>query len=119
MEIPAPPMDAPNSQLPVGSISAEAANAATRMFTGYAPPMSWGPWVEVGAHGGPASFSISYEAIGDTMVYGTVNYYSRNGWVTEFFKDSVTVLTGNAWAAVKVCFYGSPLGSTVTGYVDP
>jgi hypothetical protein len=90
-----------------------------RLFTAWAAPLSWGPWVQVAAHGGAATFDIAYEVIGDTLVLGTVNYYSPSGWRTEVFRDSVSIQTGDAWAAVNVCFQGNPLGSTIRGQVDP
>ena len=86
-------------------------------FTAYAPPMKWGTWVEIDAHGGPITFTISYRAVANTMVMGKVLYYSPSEWKELEFKNSIEIRTGNAWAPVKVCFKGIPTGSIVKGTI--
>ena len=124
IEVPVSPSHAPNLELgpleEFGSLEiADQEALVARLFTGYAAPLSWGPWVQVAAHGGVVSYTISYQAIGNTLVHGAVNYYSSSGWRTDVFRDSTTIRTGNAWAAVKVCFHGNPLGSAVRGQINP
>jgi len=93
------------------------ASSLIERFNSYAPPNVWGVWNQVASHGGRITFNISYKTLGDTVVYGQVNYYSEDDWKTEDFFESVTIRTGNAWAQVKVRFKGVPLGSAVEGTV--
>lgn len=97
----------------------ELANPLMRVLEGYAPPNFWGTWLTVASHGGSVSYDIEYEPLGDTVVYGQVNYYSATGWRTDSFFKSTSITTGNAWANVAVCFMGIPLGSVVRVYVNP
>jgi hypothetical protein len=87
-----------------------------RQFAAYAGSSSWGQWVQLGSYPGGGSFDINYRAVrGDTVVWGAVNYYGSGGSITEVFKDSISRTTGNAWAAIWVCFHGNPYGSAVRG----
>lgn len=89
----------------------------SRTFNAYAGPNVWGPWVQIAAHGGSVGYSISYEAVGSTLVIGAVYYYGSGGWVTQQFRDSISIRTGNVWATVHVCFRGTPFGSAVRGII--
>jgi hypothetical protein len=91
----------------------------SRSFSAYAPPLSWGPWQTIYSTSASITLTVSYEAIGDTVVYGAISYYSQQGARTENFVGSTTITTGSAYANVSVCFYGSPLGSGVMGSIDP
>ncbi|HEY0074538.1 MAG TPA: hypothetical protein VGB77_10575 [Abditibacteriaceae bacterium] len=122
--LPEAPEDAPNVEVgpleeykTLGPMDVEV--EMLRRFAGYAGPLRWGPWVEVARHGGVVNYNISYSAVGDTLVHGTVSYYSSSGWKSQVFRDSISITTGNAWATVKVCFHGNPLGSAVNGTINP
>lgn len=122
-ELPKAPENAPNiemgavRQFPKEHVEIDA--QLTRQFAAYAAPLSWGPWAQIASHGGVVTYNIGYRAIGDTLVHGAVNYYGPNGWVTQVFRDSISIRTGNAWANVLVCFHGNPFGSTVHGTINP
>lgn len=88
-------------------------------FSAYAPPFSWGPWVQIATHGGAVNYHIEYSVLGDTTVRGAVSYISANGKVTEQFIDSVNIRTGNVWGTVHVCFYASATGSAIQGTISP
>ena len=93
-----------------------------RQFAAYAPPMTWGPDVTVASHIGSVTYTISYEAVGDTLVLGRVIYYKGdNGGqkVTEEFTDQTTITTADAVANVLCDFKGIPTGSAVNGTVTP
>jgi hypothetical protein len=93
-----------------------------RTLTGYAAPSTWGPDVTVASHIGSISFTISYEAVGDTLVKGRVTYWKGEGGgsqVKEEFFDETTIRTSNSVANVLCDFQGIPLGSAVNIYVDP
>lgn len=93
-----------------------------RAFNGYAPPNFWGAWQTIASHIGSVSYSISYTAIGDTLVMGQVRYYNAaNGGqqVIEEFRDSTSITTSNSVANVEVRFRGTPLGSAVRGIINP
>lgn len=114
------PTTAPDREIgPLAEFRSEDKSVLTRMFSAYANPGSWGGWVQIAAHGGRVSYAIDYRAIGDTFVTAAVNYYGPNGWVRQIFHGSISFTTGNAWAAIHVCFHGNPLGSTVEGTVNP
>lgn len=90
-----------------------------REFSAYAGPMIFGPWVNVASHIGTATFSISAEPLGSTVIVGEVRYFGSDGTQkTESFNQSVTVRTGNSIANVEVRFKGVPLGSAVRGFVS-
>lgn len=93
-----------------------------RAFVGYAAPNVWGPSVTVATHLGVVTYTIEYEAVGDTLVLGQVTYWKGPGAgrkVTEQFRDSTTITTANAVATVDCEFKGIPLGSTVNGTCVP
>jgi len=97
-------------------------NLALRTFAAYAAPMIWGPDVVVASHIGSATFTISYEAVGDTLVMGRVTYYKGDDAgqkVTEEFRDETTITTSNSVANVVCDFKGIPTGSAVNGTVTP
>jgi hypothetical protein len=99
-----------------------ASNLAARTFVAYAAPNFWGPTVTVATHIGVVTYTIDYEAIGDTLVLGRVTYFKGNGGgkeVTEEFNGSTTITTANAVATVRCQFQGVPLGSTVNGSCNP
>jgi hypothetical protein len=51
-----------------------------RQFAGYAAPMTWGPDVTVASHLGVVTYTISYEAVGDTLVVrkNTIRRYAAS-----------------------------------------
>jgi hypothetical protein len=87
--------------------------AQARLYKASAPPMTWGPWLEVGGAAGPVTFRISYEAEGDTMVKGQVSYPTDDGMRVVEFMDSITVRTCDCYGPIEVRFKGVPLGSSV------
>jgi hypothetical protein len=98
------------------------AAAASRTFAAYAAPMIWGPDANVGSHLGSVTFTITYEAVGDTLVMGRVTYYKGEGagqLVTEEFRDETTITTSNSVANVICNFRGIPTGSAVNGTITP
>ena len=91
-----------------------------RLYHAYAGPSTWGPWVTIGSHLGIASFKITAEVVGDTLLKCRVRYYNTaTSQVTEEWLDEVTVSCGNCVANVEVCFKGIPTGSAVNGTVNP
>jgi hypothetical protein len=93
---------------------------ARSSFTAYAAPMAWGPDATVASHIGSVTYTIKYEAVGDTLVQGQVKYYKGPGGgqlVTELFQDETTITTANAVANVICNFKGVPTGSAVNGTV--
>jgi hypothetical protein len=101
---------------------AGAAALPARNFTAYAPPMIWGPDTTVASHIGTVTFTITYEAVGDTLVMGRVTYYKgpdAGQLVTEEFRDETTITTSNSVANVVCNFKGIPTGSAVNGTVTP
>ena len=104
------------------SVRTADANLLSRDFTGDAPPMIWGPDVTVASHIGSVTFTITYEAVGDTLVLGRVTYYKGAGAgskVIEEFRDETTITTSDSVANVLCDFKGVPTGSAVTGTVTP
>lgn len=102
--------------------SHELTPAAARNFIGYAGPLLWGPSVTVATHIGSVTYTIEYNAVGDTVVMGRVTYWKGSGAgrkVTEEFRDSTTITTSNSVATVECEFKGVPLGSTVEGTCNP
>ncbi|MDG3075996.1 hypothetical protein [Bacillus halotolerans] len=89
----------------------------SKQFSAYAPPNFWGVWYTIESHIGPVDLSISYKAVGDTLVLGKVRYFSENGKKEQEFIDSVQISCGNAVDNVEVCFKGVPTGSAVEGWV--
>jgi hypothetical protein len=84
------------------------------VFNAYAPPGAWGAPYQIRAHIGAASYTISYNAIGNTSVTGEVTYVAPNGQVvTEAFTGSITFRTANVVAQPTVRFKGVPTGATV------
>jgi len=84
-------------------------------FTAYAAPMTYGPKVTIGSHGGEASFKISFSVQGDTVVDGRVHYAKRgaDGKISESLVNGGTILTSNSFGNIEVDFKGSPLGSEI------
>ena len=84
--------------------------------------MIWGPDTNVASHIGSVTFTITYDAVGDTLVMGRVTYYKgadAGQLVTEEFRDETTITTSNSVANVVCCFKGIPTGSAVNGTVTP
>jgi hypothetical protein len=93
-----------------------------RIFESYAPPVVWGPWQVVASHAGSVNYEISVEPIGDTVIYGQVQYWKGNGGgnqVVEDFRESTNVSTSNSYANVEVRFKGIPTGTAVRGTIAP
>jgi hypothetical protein len=89
------------------------ANLLLTRYQVYAPPLFYGQWRVVGSHIGTATFNISVEPIGSTLVVGQVRYYNRdNQRVVQSFSNSVTVRTGNSVANIEVRLKGNPTGSS-------
>lgn len=79
-----------------------------------APAGKFGPDLALRAHLGKATYTISYKAVGKTLVLGEVDYYNEAGkLVTEPFNGTITIKTGNVVAQPKVRFKGIPTGSAV------
>jgi len=51
----------------------------TSILSAYAAPSFWGPSVTVASHIGSVSYSIAYEAVGETLVLGRVRYWKGAG----------------------------------------
>lgn len=86
----------------------------------YAPPIVYGSWHIVGSHIGTASFNISVDPLGDTIVVGEARYYDKNNkHVIKPFSETITVLTGNSVAHVEIRLKGSPTGSSCWVTVIP
>lgn len=87
----------------------------------YAPPLAWGPWVEVASHLGAIRFRITYTTIGKTLVVAEVRYCQVVGQGEKIvdFQDSIEILTCNAVDNVSVRFKGAPTGSEVQVSVTP
>jgi hypothetical protein len=93
-----------------------------RSFTADALPNVWGPAVVVGNAIGVVTYTIEYAAVGGTLVMGRVTFFEGAGGgkrVQREFRDSITITTANAVAAVECQFKGIPLGSAVDGFVEP
>lgn len=91
-------------------------------FVGYAGPMMWGADVVVASHIGSVKYTISYEVVGDTLVLGRVTYFKGAAGgiqVTEEFKDETSITTAKSVANVICSFKGIPIGSAVSGTVEP
>ena len=111
-----------SQELMARATAALAASLTARTFSGYAPPLFWGPSVHVASHIGSVTYAIDYEAIGDTLVLGRVTYFKGSGGgqkVTEEFRDSTTITTSNSVATVELEFKGIVTGSTVNGTINP
>ena len=90
----------------------------SKKFTAYAPPMMWGAWNNIQAHGGSINFKITYSPIGDALVMGKVRYFKSDGnQIEQEFKDEISIKTANVWATIEVCFKGLTTGSTVEGEI--
>ena len=95
--------------------------AEARDYVAYAPPLAWGPWVEVANHLGPATFHIAYTTAGSTLVVGQIEYCQVDGKAKKVldFRDEIDIATCNAVDNVRVRFKGAPTGSQVTVTIDP
>lgn len=103
------------------AISIDSLGGTSRDFTGYAPPLVWGPSYVIASHIGVVSYSIGYKAAGDTLVLARVTYFKNpnGGQVTEEFRDETVITTSNSVANVTIAFKGVPLGSAIEGTVAP
>lgn len=94
------------------------ANATIKStYTYSAPPMAFGPWVQVGSYCGPSRiYTIDFELAGDTQVVGQVKYY-RYGQlqVIETILSGISITTApvNVCANIYLRFKGVPPGSQV------
>jgi hypothetical protein len=98
------------------------ARPASRTFTAFAAPLTWGPDVTVASNIGVVTYTISYGAVGSTLVLGRVTYFKGTGGgrqVTEEFRDETTITTANAVANVVCAFKGVVTGSAVNGTITP
>jgi hypothetical protein len=104
--------------LAVASVAAPAANAAT--FSYYAPPAAFGPWQTVNAYTAPTNFTITYQPLGDTTIFGEVRYFDASGnQVVKPLLSGAVYKTGPGLAPVEVRFRGVPFGSGVNGTITP
>ncbi len=72
-----------------------------RLYSAYAGPSTWGPWITVGSNIGVASFKITAEPVGDTLLRCKVRYYkTATNQVVEEWLDEVNVSCGNCIANV-------------------
>ena len=91
-----------------------------RLFSAYAGPSTWGPWVTVAEHLGVVTYAITASAVSDTILRNRVRYYrAANDQVIKEWDSSVSITTGNVVAGVEVCFMGLPTGSPVDGTIQP
>src|SRR5262245_3496274 len=96
------------SSMVLAMAATDSAKAAD-VYNAYAAPNTWGPAVALRAHLGPATYTVSYDALGKTSVIGEVTYYGPDGrWVTRQFFGSITFRTGNGVDAPTVRFKGTP-----------
>lgn len=101
-----------------GAIDAEL-KKNSRVFTAYAPPSMWGPWVNIASHGGKVTYTITAKARGNTNIVGKVQYHGSGGLKVRTFYDSITITTSDSWSNVLVQFKGEPLGTAVRGTISP
>jgi hypothetical protein len=88
--------------------------AIAKDFDVYAGPSAFGPRVEVGAHLGAATFRITYDVVGKTVVIGEVSYFKHKDDkepTREKFNRAITIRTGNCAGSVHVRLKGIPSGS--------
>ena len=87
----------------------------------YAGPMVFGNWQKVGNHIGEATFTVSYQPIGSSVVVGEIRYYDRKTGKqkVESFNGSVTVRTSNSIASIEIRLKGSPSGTSCRVTVRP
>jgi hypothetical protein len=91
-----------------------------RQFDGYASPSSWGEWKTIGEYSGSLSFSISAKPIGDVVIRSQVKYWKRKDeQVEEEFMGSTSIITANVYGNVEVRFMGLPLGTVISGTINP
>jgi hypothetical protein len=91
-----------------------------RIYSAYAGPSAWGPWITIGSHIGVADFKITANPVGATLLKCRVRYYQTSiTQVIEEWIDSVFITCGNCVASVEVSFMGIPTGSAVDGTVNP
>ena len=93
-----------------------------RIFSAYAPPLTYGSKVEVASHLGSVSYTISYEPVGSAIVLGRVHYYKNGAGeekTTESLSSGATITTANVVANVEVDFKGAATGSNVRVTIDP
>ncbi len=90
-------------------------------FNAYAGPNAWGPPVQLNAHLGPVTYTVSTTTVvGKTVVVGEVTYTNAEGrTVTQKFSKSITFRTGNVVDRPTVRFKGNPTGSAVRISVSP
>jgi hypothetical protein len=93
---------------------------AVDRFDAYAGPCIFGPTYNLRAHIGAAPYTISYQAIGKTVVTGEVTFIDVFGkQVTVPFNGTISFRTGNFVGVPKVRFKGVPFGSAVKVTVSP
>lgn len=96
------------------------AASAADYYNAQAGPNIWGEPIAVCAHLGPAPYTITYHALGNTSVIGEVTYYDPNGCqVTREFNGVISFRTGNVVASPKVRFKGTPFSCGVKVTVSP
>jgi hypothetical protein len=80
----------------------------------YAPPNAFGNWEIVAAHvGGPTTYQISVEPIGDANVVGQVKYFDvDNHEQVKDFSGATEVKTGNSVDNVWVRLKGLVTGTS-------
>jgi|GEM_PF-7108094 len=93
----------------------------TRAFAAYAPPLSWGAPLEIASHLGSITYTITYSAVGSTLVVGQVSYFKPGNEekVTESIASGGSITTDNVVANVEISFKGTPTGSAVNGTINP
>lgn len=93
-----------------------------RIFSAYAPPLTFGSKVEVASHLGSVSYTISYEPVGSAIVLGRVHYYKNGAGeekTTESLPSGATITTANVVANIEVDFKGAATGSNVRVTINP
>jgi hypothetical protein len=106
--------------LAVVTISFAPLTFAADRLAGYAPPGVFGPWREIRASIGSATYTISYKTLGKTAVDAEVAYVDETGKArVKPFVHSVRFTTGNCVSAPCVRFRGIPFGSALEVTVGP
>jgi hypothetical protein len=94
-------------------------NADDRL-TAQAGPNVWGPKLNIRSHLGKATYTVSYKAVGNTLVVGEITYWqTKDRQVTKEFNGSITFTTADVSGTPTVRFKGIPLGSVVNVSVGP
>ncbi len=93
-----------------------------RIFSAYAPPLTYGAKVEVASHLGSVSYKIDYEPVGNAIVLARVHFYklgTGDEKTTQSLTSGATITTADVAANVEVDFKGAATGSNVRVTINP